>query len=65
MKLKDTVRTTLSLTGIAVKAAEIDKCHRLKRKEVVIVEFTFRDKRDPVLRNRKNLKNKKNRTKRA
>ena len=58
--LRDTVCSTLSLTGIAVKGAEIDKCHRLKRKETVIVEFKFRDKRDPVLGGRKNLKNKKN-----
>ena len=58
-KLKDTICAALSLTGTAVKGAEIDKCHRLKRKESVIVEFKFRDKRDPVLGGRKNLKNKK------
>ena len=59
LKLKDVVCSTLSLTGVAVKGAEIDKCHRLKRKETVIVEFKFRDKRDPILRSRKNLKEKK------
>ena len=58
-KLKDTICSTLSLTGVAVKGAEIDKCHRLKRNETVIVEFKFRDKRDPILRSRKNLKDKK------
>ena len=58
--LRDVVCSTLSLTGVGVKGAEIDKCHRLKRKDTVIVEFKFRDKRDPVLGSRKNLKNKKN-----
>ena len=30
--LKNSVCSALSLTGVAVKGAEIDKCHRLKRK---------------------------------
>ena len=57
--LKEKVCSTLSLTGVAVKSAEIDKCHRLKRKDSVIIEFKFRDKRDPILASRKHLKNKK------
>ena len=56
-QLKDVICSALSLTGVPVKNVEIDKCHRLKRQETVILEFKFRDKRDPVLRNRKNLKN--------
>ena len=52
-ELKEKVCLALSLTGVAVKSAEIDKCHRLKRKETVILEFKFRDKRDPVLGGRK------------
>ena len=56
--LKEKVCQTLSLTGVAVKSAELDKCHRLKRKDSVIIEFKFRDKRDPILARRKLLKNK-------
>ena len=59
-QLTDVVCSALSLTGVPVKSAEIDKCHRLKRQETVILEFKFRDKRDPVLRSRKNLKDRKN-----
>ena len=31
-ELKEKVASVLSLTGVAVKSAEIDKCHRLKKK---------------------------------
>ena len=39
---------------------DIDKCHRLSNKQNVIIEFKERQKRDDILRNRKNLKAKAN-----
>ena len=58
--LKKSVCVTLSLTGQNVRPCDLDKCHRMKNKTTVIFEFKFRDKRDPVLMGRKNLKGKKN-----
>ena len=37
---------------------DIDKCHRLSNVDNVIIEFKEREKRDDMLRNRKNLKTK-------
>ena len=56
--LKDKVCELFSLTGPEVLPDDIDKCHRLFNKSNVIVEFNKRDKRDEILRNRKNLKDK-------
>ena len=49
----------LSLTGVTVTQAEVDKCHRLKKQSSVVVEFKCRDTRDPILFARKSLKDKK------
>ena len=49
----------LSLTGQLITHVVIDKCHRLKNKSSVIIEFKSRDMRDPVLYGRKELKSKK------
>ena len=57
--LKKVVCSMLSLTGQNVQVCDLDKCHRLKNEESVIIEFKFRDKRDPVLMNRKFFKNNK------
>ena len=57
--LKKSVCSILSLTGQVVRPSDLDKCHRLKKKDTVIMEFKFRDRRDPVLDGRKNLKDKK------
>ena len=56
-QLKDKIAAVLSLTGTPIKATDLDKCHLLKNK-AVIMEFKERELRDAVLRGRKNLKNK-------
>ena len=48
----------LSLTGHEVKPNELQACHRLKKKESVIVKFKCRKLKRKVLVNRKNLRNK-------
>ena len=40
--LKSSVGKALSLTGHEVKPDDIQVCHRLKRKDTVIVEFKCR-----------------------
>jgi len=56
--LKASMSTLLSLTGETVTPADLDKCHTLGKG--VIMEFASREKRDAVLRGRKNLKHKPN-----
>ena len=48
----------LSLTGHEVKPDDLQACHRLKKKESVIVKFKCRKLKQKVLINRKNLRNK-------
>ena len=48
----------LSLTGHEVKLDDLQACHRLKKKESVIVKFKCRKLKQKVLINRKNLRNK-------
>ena len=45
----------LSLTGINVSPDELHSCHRLNKKDRVIVKFKCRKHRQNVLYNRKNL----------
>ena len=45
----------LSLTGNEVKPDDLQACHRLKKKEAVIVKFNCRKLKQKVLINRKNL----------
>ena len=45
----------LSLTGNEVKPNDLQACHRLKKKESVIVKFKCRKLKQKVLVNRKNL----------
>ena len=56
--LKTTMASLLSLTEEPVTPSDLDKCHKLGKG--VIMEFVSREKRDAVLRGRKNLKNKSN-----
>ena len=56
--LQDVVSAVLSVTGHAVSRNDLDKCHRLKRETSVICEFKYRERRDPILHMRKNLKTK-------
>ena len=48
----------LSLTGINVSPDELHLCHRLNKKDRVIVKFKCRKHRQKVLYNRKNLQSK-------
>lgn len=58
--LRTKMATLMSQTGVKVKASDIDKCHPLGSSGTsVILEFNYREKRDEVLRSRKELKNKK------
>ena len=54
--LKGRMSSLLSLTGETVSPSDLDKCHTLGKG--VIMEFVSREKRDAVLRGRKNFKNK-------
>ena len=54
--LKTSVATLLSKTGTNVSAFDLDKCHTLGKKGVVIMELSTREQRDSILRNWKHLK---------
>ena len=57
-ELTNTVATLLSKTGVDVKAADIDVCHIVGKKENgrAIIEFKNRDIRYRLIKNRKQLK---------
>ena len=57
-ELKVNICKVLSLTGHEVKPDDLQACHRLKKKESVIVKFKCRKLKRKVLVNRKNLGNK-------
>ena len=57
-ELKVNIWRALFLTGHEVKPDNLQACHRLKKKESVIVKFKFRRLEQSVLVNRKNLQNK-------
>ena len=57
-RLTDTITGFLSVTGVTVKTCDIDKCHRMKSKTTVIMEFKSRQLRDSVLMKRSTMKNK-------
>ena len=56
--LESSVSKTWSLTGHEVKPDDIQACHRLKKKDTVIVKFKCRKQKRSILINRKNLRNK-------
>ena len=58
-KLKGAMAALLSLTEVEIKVDDIGKCHKLGGDgKSVIMEFKCREKRDEMLRARKQLKNK-------
>ena len=57
-ELELNIYEALSLTGNEVKLNDLQACHRLKKKESVIVKFKCRKLKQKVLVNRKNLRNK-------
>ena len=56
-ELKVNFCKAFSLTGHEVKPDDLQACHRLKKKESVIVKFKCRKLKRSVLVNRKNLRN--------
>ena len=56
--LERSVCRQLSLTGHEVKPDDLQACHRLKKKDTVIVKFKCRKQRRSILTNRENLRNK-------
>ena len=57
-ELEVNICKALSLTGHEVKPDDLQACHRLKKKESVIVKFKCRKLKWSMLVNRKNLQNK-------
>ena len=57
-ELEVNICKALSLTGHEVKPDDLQACHRLKKKESVIVKCKCRKLKRSVLVNRKNLRNK-------
>ena len=56
--LENSVCRALSLTGHEVKPDDLQPCHRLKKKDTVIVKFKCRKQKRSILINRKNFRNK-------
>ena len=56
--LESSICRALSLTGHEVKLDDLQACHRLKKKDTVIVKFKCRKQKHSILINRKNLRNK-------
>ena len=57
-ELEVNVCKALSLTGHEVIPDDLQACHRLKKKEIVIVKFKSRKQKRNILIDRKNLRNK-------
>ena len=56
--LESNISKALSLTGHMVKSNYLQLCHRLKKKDTVIVKFKCRKQKGGILINRKNPRNK-------
>ena len=57
-ELEDSICKALSLTGHEVIPDDLQACHRLKKKETVIVKFRFGKQKRKILIDRKDLCNK-------
>ena len=56
--LEEKVCKALSLSGTKVKPDDLDACHRMKKKDKVIIRFKNRKQRNDVIFKRKGLKTK-------
>ena len=56
--LESCVCRALSLTNHEVRADDLQECHRLEKKDTVIVKFKCRKQKRSIFLNRKNLRNK-------
>ena len=60
--LEQSVCHVLSLTGISVEPDDFQACHRMTKKDRVIIKFKCRKQKHHVLSNPKTLQNKKSRS---
>ena len=56
--LEQSVCQTLSLTGTSVEPDDLQACHRMRKKDCIIIKFKCRKQKHRVLLNRKTLQNK-------
>ena len=56
--LEQSVCQTISLTGISVEPDDLPACHRMRKKDCVMIKFKCRKQRHCVLSNHKTLQNK-------
>ena len=49
MQLEESICQDLSLTGTYVSAGDFEACHRMRRRDRVIVKFSSRRKRNDVI----------------
>ena len=56
--LEQSVCQALSLTGISVEPDDLQACHRMRKKDCVMIKFKCRKQRHCVLSNHKTLQNK-------
>ena len=56
--LEQSVCQALSLTGISVEPDNLQACHRMRKKDCIIIKFKCRKQKHRVLLNRKTLQNK-------
>ena len=56
--LESSICKALSLTGHEVTPDDLQACHHLKKKDIVIVKFKCRKQKHSIIINRKNLRNK-------
>ena len=56
--LEQSVCQVLSLTGTSVELNDLQACHRMRKKDRVIIKFKFRKQKHRVLSNCKTLQNK-------
>ena len=57
MHLEESICQALSLTGTPVSAGDLEACHRMRRRDRVIVKFFSRKKRNEVIFKKKRLGN--------
>ena len=58
MQLEESICQALSLTGTPVSAGDLEACHRMRRRDRVIVKFSSRKKRNYVIFKKKSLNGK-------
>ena len=56
--LEQSVCQALSLTGTSVEPDDLQACHRMRKKDCIIIKFKCRKQKHRVLLNRKTLQNK-------